>query len=98
MPDSHEELYARELPMMTARAAAHDAETTDIPPTIPAALVRAARQWPDAEALADGSCRLTYRQYLERSVQLARGLIARPHAAGDETAWSSGRRTPRSSR
>jgi len=72
-----------ELPMTTARTAAHDAETTDIPPTIPAALVRAARQWPDADALADGSFRLTYRQYLERSVQLARGLIARGVGPGD---------------
>jgi acyl-CoA synthetase (AMP-forming)/AMP-acid ligase II len=69
--------------MTTARTAAHDAETTDIPPTIPAALARAARQWPDAEALADGPFRLTYRQYLERSVQLARGLIARGVGPGD---------------
>jgi len=83
VPDSHEELYDRELPMTTARTAAHDAETTDIPPTIPAALVRAARQWPDADALADGSFRLTYRQYLERSVQLARGLITRGVGPGD---------------
>ena len=83
MPDSHEELHDCELPMTTARMAAHDAETTDIPPTIPAALVRAAWQWPDADALADGSFRLTYRQYLERSVQLARGLIARGVGPGD---------------
>jgi acyl-CoA synthetase (AMP-forming)/AMP-acid ligase II len=69
--------------MTKARTAAHDAETTDIPPTIPAALVRAARQWPGHEALADGSFRLTYRQYLERSVQLARGLIARGVRPGD---------------
>jgi len=69
--------------MTTTRTAAHDAETTDIPPTIPAALVRAARQWPDAEALADGSLRLTYREYLERSVLLARGLIARGVGPGD---------------
>ena len=83
MPDSREELYDRELPMTTARTAAHDAETTDVPPTIPAALVRAARQWPDADALADGSFRLSYRQYLERSIQLARGLIARGVGPGD---------------
>jgi acyl-CoA synthetase (AMP-forming)/AMP-acid ligase II len=69
--------------MTTARTAAHDAETTDIPPTIPAALVRAARRWPDADALADGSVRITYRQYLERSVQLARGLISRGVGPGD---------------
>jgi len=75
--------------MTTARTAAHDAEATDIPPTIPAALVRAARQWPDAEALADGSFRLTYREYLERSVQLARGLIARGVGPGDRVAvWA----------
>ena len=69
--------------MTTARSAAHDAETTGIPPTIPAALARAARQWPDADALADGPLRLTYRQYLEQSVQLARGLIARGVGPGD---------------
>jgi len=69
--------------MTTARTAAHDAEMTDIPPTIPAALARAARQWPGADALADGSLRLTYREYLERSVQLARGLIARGVGPGD---------------
>jgi HIP---CoA ligase len=87
--DSREELYDGELPMTTARTAAHDAERTDIPPTIPAALVRAARQWPDADALADGSLRLTYRQYLERSVQFARGLIARGVGPGDRVAvWA----------
>jgi HIP---CoA ligase len=69
--------------MTVTRTAAHDAETTDIPPTIPAALVRAARRWPGQEALADGSLRLTYREYLERSVQLARGLIARGVGPGD---------------
>jgi HIP---CoA ligase len=75
--------------MTMARTGAHDAETTDIPPTIPAALVRAARQWPGHEALADGSFRLTYRQYLERSVQLARGLIARGVGPGDRVAvWA----------
>jgi HIP---CoA ligase len=80
--DQHEERHDREQPM-TARTAAHDAETTDIPATIPAALARAARRWPDQEALADGSLRLTYRQYLERSVRLARGLIARGVGPGD---------------
>jgi HIP---CoA ligase len=87
--DPHEELYDREQPMTTARTAAHDAETADIPPTIPAALIRAARQWPDQEALADGSFRLTYRQYLERSVQLARGLISRGVGPGERMAvWA----------
>ena len=83
MPDPPEELNDPEQPMTKARTAAHAAETTDIPPTIPAALARAARQWPGQEALADGSLRLTYRQYLERSVRLACGLIARGVRPGD---------------
>ncbi len=62
---------------------AHDTETTDVPPTIPAALSRAAQWWPGKEALVDGDLRLSYRQYRARSLQLARGLIACGVGPGD---------------
>ena len=58
-------------------------EAADVPPTIPAALIRAADRWPGQEALADGPLRLTYREYRARSMRLARGLIARGVGPGD---------------
>ena len=42
------------------RSPAHDAEITGTPPTIPAALARAAEKWPDDEALVEGSVRLCF--------------------------------------
>jgi acyl-CoA synthetase (AMP-forming)/AMP-acid ligase II len=64
-------------------------ESADVPPTIPAALSRAADQWPDQEALVDGPLRLTYAEYRARSTQLARGLIASGVGPGDRVAvWA----------
>jgi HIP---CoA ligase len=75
--------------MAPARTPAHDAERTDIPPTIPAALIRAAQAWPGQEALIDGDLRLSYRRYRELSVQVARGLIARGVQPGERVAlWA----------
>jgi HIP---CoA ligase len=62
--------------MTPGRTPEHDAELPDVPPTVPAALSRAAHRWPGREALVDGTLRLTFGQYREQSVQLARGLIA----------------------
>ena len=59
--------------MMAARTPEHDAESSDIPPTIPAALGRAARLWPGREALIDGTWRLSFREYRELSLRMARG-------------------------
>ena len=69
--------------MTASRTPDHDAERNDIPPTIPAALSRAARQWPEHDAIVDGSFRLSFRQYRELSLRLARGLIARGVMPGD---------------
>jgi HIP---CoA ligase len=75
--------------MAAVRTPAHDAESRDIPPTIPAALSRAARQWPEREALIDGSFRLSFGQYRDLSLRLARGLAARGVEPGDRVAvWA----------
>jgi acyl-CoA synthetase (AMP-forming)/AMP-acid ligase II len=69
--------------MTAGRTPEHDAERTDIPPTIPAALSRAAQRWPEQEALVDGSWRITFRDYRELSLRMARGLAARGVMPGD---------------
>ena len=75
--------------MTAVRTQEHDAESGDIPPTIPAALSRAARLWPEQEALIDGSRRLSFRQYRELSLRMARGLITRGVMPGDRVAvWA----------
>jgi len=58
--------------------------------TVPAALARAAREFGDAEALAEpGGPRLTYRELHDRVVTVARALIAEGVAPGDRVAiWS----------
>src|SRR5580704_10747562 len=61
----------------------HDAEITGTPTTIPAALVRAAEKWPDDEALIEGPVRLSFGEYRELSVRIARGLISCGVQAGD---------------
>jgi acyl-CoA synthetase (AMP-forming)/AMP-acid ligase II len=61
----------------------HDAETTDIPATIPAAVARATERWPDREALIDDTVRLCFREYRDRSVRIARGLISLGVRPGD---------------
>jgi acyl-CoA synthetase (AMP-forming)/AMP-acid ligase II len=58
----------------------HDAST------IPVAVARAAEQFGAAEALVDGSVRLTYAQLHERVRTLARVLIARGVEPGDRVA------------
>ena len=65
------------------RSPAHDAEISGTPPTIPAALARAAAKWPDDEALIDGPARLCFREYRDLSVRIARGLISCGVQAGD---------------
>jgi acyl-CoA synthetase (AMP-forming)/AMP-acid ligase II len=65
------------------RSPAHDAEITGTPPTIPAALARAAEKWPDDEALVEGPVRLRFGEYRDLSVRIARGLISCGVRAGD---------------
>jgi HIP---CoA ligase len=58
-----------------------------IPTTIPAAIAGAAREFGDAEALAEpGGRRLSYRQLHERAGEVARALIADGIAPGDRVA------------
>jgi acyl-CoA synthetase (AMP-forming)/AMP-acid ligase II len=58
-----------------------------IPTTIPAAVASAAREFGDAEALAEpGGTRLSYRELHERSGEVARALIADGIAPGDRVA------------
>jgi acyl-CoA synthetase (AMP-forming)/AMP-acid ligase II len=62
---------------------------SDIPPTIPAVVRRAAERWPDAEALVDGDLRLTFGQLAERADQMARAFVASGVQAGDRVAiWA----------
>ncbi len=58
--------------------------------TVPAALARAAREFGDAEALAEpGGPRLSYRELHEQALTVARALIAGGIAPGDRVAiWS----------
>lgn len=75
--------------MTAVRTPAHDAESDDIPPTIPAALCRAAHRWPEHEALIDSSMRLSFLEYRRLSLRMARGLIARRVRPGDRVAvWA----------
>jgi HIP---CoA ligase len=58
-----------------------------IPTTIPAAVASAAREFGDAEALAEpGGIRLSYRELHERVGEVARALIADGIARGDRVA------------
>jgi HIP---CoA ligase len=58
-----------------------------IPTTIPAAVAGAAREFGDAEALAEpGGRRLSYRELHERAGEVARALIADGIAPGDRVA------------
>src|ERR1700735_1798413 len=58
-----------------------------IPTTIPAAVASAAREFGDAEALAEpGGRRLSYRELHERVGEVARALIADGIAPGDRVA------------
>jgi acyl-CoA synthetase (AMP-forming)/AMP-acid ligase II len=54
--------------------------------TIPAALADAARRFGDAEAVADGPVRLSWRELHDRSRRVARGLAAAGVAPGDRVA------------
>src|SRR3984893_13386301 len=61
----------------------HDAEIAGTPPTIPAALARAAEKWPDDEALIEGPVRVSFGEYRELSGRIAPGLISLGGQAGD---------------
>ena len=57
--------------------------------SIPAALDRAARHWPDGMAIEDGEVRLTWLQLREQAHQAARALVRRGIEPGDRVAiWA----------
>ena len=57
--------------------------------TVPQALIRAAEQFPDTEALVDGDVRLTYAELHERVREIARAFLARGLRAGERVAICS---------
>ncbi len=61
----------------------------DVPPTIPAAVRRAAALWPDEEALVDGALRLTFSELAGRVDEAARAFVASGLEPGDRAAiWA----------
>ena len=61
----------------------------DVPPTIPAALDRAAERMPNAEALVDGTDRWTFADLRTRSMAFARALIVSGVEPGDRVSiWA----------
>ncbi|MCU1391723.1 MAG: AMP-dependent synthetase and ligase [Ilumatobacteraceae bacterium] len=59
------------------------------PATIPAALRDAAEQFGDGEAVVDGDARITFRELVEQSNEVARALIASGVEPGDRVAmWA----------
>ena len=63
--------------------------TAGIPPTVPAAVRRAAALWPGEEAVVDGTVRLTWEDLADRMTQAARAFTASGVAPGDRVAlWA----------
>jgi HIP---CoA ligase len=63
--------------------------TLDIPPTVPAAVRRAARRWPDDEAVVDGGQRVSWAGLAERMTLAARAYAASGVRPGDRVAlWA----------
>ena len=64
-------------------------QMTAIPPTIPAAVRRAAAQWPSEEAVTDGITRLSWATLEEQMTQAARALAASGLRPGERVAiWA----------
>ena len=63
--------------------------TDEIPPTVPAAVRRAARLWPDEEAVVDGGQRVTWAGLADRMTSAARAYAASGVKPGDRIAlWA----------
>ncbi len=61
----------------------------DVPPTIPAAVRRAASRWPDSEALVDNGDRMTFSQLSAKVDDAARAFVATGLQAGERAAiWA----------
>jgi HIP---CoA ligase len=63
--------------------------TSDIPPTVPAAVRRAARLWPDETAVVDGGQRVSWAGLADRMTRTARAFSASGIGPGDRVAlWA----------
>src|ERR1700722_11489064 len=63
--------------------------TPDVPPTVPAAVRRAARRWPADEAIVDGDQRVTWAGLADRMTRAARAYAASGVQPGDRVAlWA----------
>lgn len=73
---------------MADRVHDRSSEGAEHPPTIGAALDRAAHQWPDSDAVVEGERQWTFSRYCEEVRSQARGLMARGVERGDRMAIS----------
>jgi HIP---CoA ligase len=63
--------------------------TSDIPPTVPAAVRRAARLWPDEDAVVAGGQRVSWAELADRMTRAARAFAASGVRPGDRVAiWA----------
>jgi acyl-CoA synthetase (AMP-forming)/AMP-acid ligase II len=61
----------------------------EIPPTVPAAVRRAAARWPDQEAVVDGDRRVTWAGLADRMTAAARAVVAAGVGPGERVAlWA----------
>ncbi len=67
----------------TAGSTNPDPVAAQVPATIPGAIARAARSWPDDEAIVDGDQRITFADLDARSSRVARAYVAAGVQAGD---------------
>jgi acyl-CoA synthetase (AMP-forming)/AMP-acid ligase II len=74
---------------LTAAAAAELPPAAGIPPTVPAAVRRAARLWPDEDAVVDGGHRISWAELADRMTRAARAFAASGVGPGDRVAiWA----------
>jgi fatty-acyl-CoA synthase len=84
-------LFLEEYPVPSSKSAGSSCDHhSDIPPTVGAALARAAGGDPQREALVDGDERITYGELHARSLKVARALAAAGIERGDHVALCAG--------
>ncbi|WP_334144680.1 FadD3 family acyl-CoA ligase [Rhabdothermincola sp.] len=77
---------------MADRTAEQGGDQTDLPPSVPLVLERAAARFAGREALVDGDLRLTFEGLLEQADQAARALLASGIQPGERVAiWAPNR-------
>jgi len=74
---------------LTSAAGASALAQDDIPPTVPAAVRRAARRWPDEDAVVDGGQRVSWAELADRMTSAGRAFTASGVRPGDRVAlWA----------